>query len=74
MLLSLLSPLNKVIRNFKPYQVPNISDDVKHQLLDGRVAQVFRRLVLVLGLQHVLHDEDDVLDELRVGLVHDHLE
>ena len=53
--------------------MPDVSDDVEHQLFDGGVAEVFGRLVLVLGLEHVLHDEDDVLDELGVRLVHDHL-
>ena len=52
-------------------QAPDVTDDGQHHLLDGGVPQVgVRRGVL---LQHVLHDEDDVLDELGVGLVHDHL-
>ena len=47
-------------------------DNAEHHGLDGADAQVLGRL-LHLVLQHVLHDEDDVLDELRVVVVHDHL-
>jgi hypothetical protein len=37
------------------------------------VAEVLGRLVIVLGFENVLHDEDDVFDELGVGLVDDNL-
>jgi len=59
--------------NKKSYKMSDVSDDVKHELFDGGVAEVFRRLVLVLRFKDVLHDEDDVLDELSVGLVDDDL-
>ncbi len=51
----------------------HVSDNVEHQLFDGCVTQVLGRLVVVLGFQNVLHDEDDVLNELSVGLVHNYL-
>ncbi len=55
------------------YQMPDVSDDVEHELFDWGVAEVLGRLVIVLGFENVLHDEDDVFDELGVGLVDDNL-
>lgn len=53
--------------------MPDVSDDIEHELFDGGVAEVLGRFVVVLRFENVLHDEDDVLDELRVGLVHNNL-
>ena len=53
--------------------MPDISDDVEHELFDGGVAEVLGRFVIVLGFENVLHDEDDVLDELSIGLVYNNL-
>ena len=53
-------------------QVADVAHDGQHHALDAGHAQVLGRLV-GLVLQHVLHDEDDVLDELRVRLVDHHL-
>ena len=53
--------------------MPDVSDNVEHQLFNGGVAEVLWRLVVVFGLQNVLHDEDDVLDKLSIRLIHDDL-
>ena len=64
-------------------KVSNISDDGEHHQFNARLTKVLCCLLLTslcaltllpaAGFQNILHDEDDVLDELSVGFIHHNL-